>query len=286
MKKYYRSLLIMLLLISTGLCGQSTYSPVNFDYGRWVFTSYQKGPFWGSNYETDTLRYYFDGDTVINSYTYRKLFFTGISYSQTIQGLEYKFVSGYSGAMRDDTANRQVWFDGSIAYDYNLSVNDTVKTGIYQGMIIGSIDSVLYCGQYFTRFNFQNTSNEPALIENIRALDVVIVPYNGPTGWCNLECYYETNSTICSSCITVLGLQNTNPQKLTIYPNPTEGKVMISGISGTAEISLFDMYGKRLFCRNSDQAVSELDIAGYRDGAYMVRILTKSGLTTITIIKL
>ncbi len=285
MKNANLLLLSLLMLLSTVLCGQNAYEPVNFDYGRWVFVSHQKGPYWGTEYEYDTVRYYFEGDTVISNQPYRKLFFTGISYHSAPQGLEYKLVDGYSGAMRNDTLNRKVWFNGSIAYDYNLSVNDTIKAGIYQGQVIGAIDSVQHCDQYFRRFSFLNSSDPPALIENIRALDVVIIPYQGPTGYCDLACYYETNNVNCTSCITILGLDNMTLQSLNIYPNPTEGKVHISGSSGMAEISLFDIYGEKLISKSIDKTTCDFDLTGYSNGIYMLRIVAKNGTLSKKILK-
>lgn len=274
------------MFLSTILYCQNTYSPVNFDYGRWVFVSNQKGPYWGNDYEYDTVRYYFEGDTVINNHLHRKLFFTGISYHMTTQGFEYKRVNGYSGAMRDDTLNRKVWFNGSIAYDYNLSVGDTIKVGIYQGAVIGSIDSVQLCNKYFTSFSFLNSLDPPALIENIRALDVVIIPYNGPTGYCSLKCYYETNNINCEPClIAILGIDNMGIQTLEIYPNPTEGEVQISGLSETSVISLYDFYGKKLLCRYFDKNRLDLDLTGYSNGIYVLRVGTNNKTFVKKIVK-
>jgi hypothetical protein len=272
--------------LSTGLFGQNSYSPVNFDDGRWVFVSNQKGPYWGTDYEYDTVRYYFEGDTIISNQQYRKLFFTGISYHMTTQGFEYRRVNGYSGAMRDDTLNRNIWFNGSIAYDYNLSVGDTIKVGIYQGVVIGFIDSVQYCDKYFRSFSFLNSSDPPALIENIRALDVVIYPYNGPTGYCTLNCYYEVNNVNCEPCaITILGMDDSGTQEIEIYPNPTEVKLQIFGLSDSSVITLYDYNGIMLLCLRVDKNRFDLDLTVFRHGAYLIKVETNNRTFTRKIIK-
>ncbi|MFZ4522159.1 MAG: T9SS type A sorting domain-containing protein [Bacteroidales bacterium] len=276
-----QNLILFLILFSNLLNGQVSYSPVNFDHGRWVFISNQKGPFWGTEYEIDTLHYYFSGDTTLNTHIYRKLYYLGKSYS----GSGSKTVSGYAGAFRDDTVKRTVWFGEGIAYDYNLSVTDTIKHGFYQGMVIASIDSVNCCGKYFRRFVFSNTQNEPALIENIRVLDVCITPYVGSTGSCTLDCYYETNNTNCTSCAYGLGINPYNPNNINIYPNPTEGKISINSTNGQNLITLFNSFGARILERSEKESKFTIDMSGYSAGIYTIRIVTKNGISIEKIIK-
>lgn len=277
-------LLLTLFLISFlyDLFGQDSYQPINFNNGRWVFVSNQKGPFWSFSYEQDTLIYYFKGDTIIGGSLYKKLNYSGNSYSNKGN----KIVAGYAGAFRDDTINRTVWYYEILMFDYNLTINDTIERGLYSGEIINKIDSVFYCGKYFKRFIFKDTFNEPSLIENIRVLDYVQRVYEGPTGYCELACYYETNNSDCSSCdIKLSDLVNINIKDYNIYPNPTNGEINIKNLRGLKSISIFNSSGYQMSKIINISDISTIDISNYCPGIYIINIITKENIYFEKIIK-
>jgi hypothetical protein len=277
-------LLLTLFLISSlcDLIGQDSYQPINFNNGRWVFVSNQKGPFWGTYYEQDTLIYYFEGDTIIGGSLYKKLYYSGNSYCS----IGNKIVAGYAGAFRDDTINRTVWYYEIPMFDYNLTINDTIERGLYSGEIIDKIDSVSYCGKYFKRFIFKNTANEPSLIENIRALDCVQMVYEGPTGYCELACYYETNNSDCSSCdIKLSDVININIQNNIIYPNPTNGKINIKHLEGLKSISIFNLSGYQMSKITDISNLNTIDISNFCPGIYIINIIAKENIYFEKIIK-
>ena len=274
MKTFTKSITVILILVSNCLLGQSEYQPVNFDNGRWVFTSFQKGPFWGIEYEIDTIRYYFNGDTTIGANIYHKLYLVGVSYNCATNPMIWRAVNGYVGAIRDDTMHRIVYANGDTAYDYNLAMNDTVKSGFFKGHIITGIDSVEYCAQYFPRFNLNNIYGwDDAMIENIRVLDVFyLFPYDGQTGWRELKCYYETNSNFCYSCALVLGQNEILKKPYFIYPNPSSGMINIQSSDLINSISVYNITGNTIFTTNEKNRRYKVEIPKYSTGIYFLRI--------------
>lgn len=269
MKHFLVNILLIQILNLSALFAQDSYQPINFNNGRWVYTSSQKGPFWGSEYETDTLTYYFNGDTIINNSIYRKLFCSGKSAS----GNKFKIISEYSGAFRDDTVNKLVWFNGEIAYNYNLKVNDTVKVGIYSNFVVGNIDSVSYCGKYYKRFSFEKVDAGYSLIENIKILDILNFEYDGPTGYRHL-CYYEINNPSCSACAILTGSKSLKNNKVTIYPNPSSDKVNIELEKDDGVISIYTSSGSKVEKDLKILGKKIIDVSKYRNGIYIIKIST------------
>jgi hypothetical protein len=254
------------------MMGQEMYHPVNMATGRWLFTQCYRVP---GAYEVtiDTLLFYFHGDTIIHDMNYTHLIVMGHSYSIKGSDTTYTFLHKQAGAMYNDTLHRQVWFNGHCAYDYNLSLWDTIQFGIYQGKIIGAIDSVHYCDSWFRRYQFYGISgNGPLMIQNIRALDIVIMPYINERGWCTLECYYESDNTSCSSCpIEIIPRADISPS-LTIFPNPATELVYISGISGSVDIDMVTLTGQQVYhCQGVDCSIS-LPLNGLAKGIYFLCI--------------
>jgi hypothetical protein len=271
--KNYLTLFFLILLTTNFSNGQVSYSPINFDHGRWVYTSFQKGPYWGTSYENDTLCFYFKGDTIIRNHFYKKLYFSGKSSSY----MGRKDVSGYAGAFRDDTLHRTVWYGNEVAYNYNLSIGDTVKFQ-YSSAIVEKIDSVSYCGKYFPRFIFKDAPIEGALIENIRALYVYVWPYDGETNYRKFECYYETNSTACVSCAGTLKANSIHTLNYSLYPNPTDGKVNVLSSEGLKLVNVYNSSGYLILQWNEEKAHFIIDLSSYSPGIYMVIIKSEKGI--------
>jgi hypothetical protein len=225
----------------------------------------------------DTVQYQFDGDTLINGAVYRILIEQGVNWESGPQGTTTKKIFKHAGAMRNDTLHRQVWFNGKIAYDYNLSLWDTIKAGYYAGKVIGAIDSIWICGKYYRRYFFYNISDDRMLIENIRALDVVRTPYQSLREWCRLECYWESDNPACGPCLIISGRSEVKDPGIHLYPNPTDGVVVVTGISGKSGWALFDAQGRKLQFHQADNGNFTLDLTRYPAGIYLLMVLNENG---------
>jgi hypothetical protein len=79
----------------------------------------------------------------------------------------------------------------------------------------------------------------------------------------------------------------TNPiLKSTVYPNPTKGVVNIAipSLSETATIKLFDIQGRQIFSKETNQVDTSFGIENLQDGIYLVNIGNNEGSITKKII--
>ena len=65
--------------------------------------------------------------------------------------------------------------------------------------------------------------------------------------------------------------------KVIIYPNPTEGIITISGISSTSFYSLYDINGKKLTHGQTLTDKELINLTGYSNGSYYLELDTESG---------
>ncbi|PKR82198.1 hypothetical protein CW751_02380 [Brumimicrobium salinarum] len=73
-----------------------------------------------------------------------------------------------------------------------------------------------------------------------------------------------------------------NKQKsLSIYPNPSKGKLHINGNYKSAEI--YDLNGKKLF--SFDNQSTEINISQFNKGLYIMKVVSTDGISTFKIVK-
>ena len=76
----------------------------------------------------------------------------------------------------------------------------------------------------------------------------------------------------------VAGINESSLSKLNIYPNPTNGIVLISGISGNYSVIVFDNTGKELK-RILD--TSEVDLSQFSAGHYLFKVIDENGNSVV-----
>jgi hypothetical protein len=71
--------------------------------------------------------------------------------------------------------------------------------------------------------------------------------------------------------------------KVTIFPNPTKGelKIQVSGVENNVEVdlALYNPNGQVMLRRKGQQGLSEMDLSGYADGWYLLKV--QSGVTVL-----
>ena len=70
-----------------------------------------------------------------------------------------------------------------------------------------------------------------------------------------------------------LGIEENNELQLTLYPNPTEGRVYISGFNTAIEVEVFSIEGKRLKRFDAVENYIDLDIAS---GLYLLKLTSNN----------
>lgn len=66
---------------------------------------------------------------------------------------------------------------------------------------------------------------------------------------------------------------------ITVYPNPTSGKVRIEA-EGMRSVGVFNLIGQQIFHGQADGDEFEIDLSGYDAGVYLIRIETGNGAAT------
>lgn len=102
----------------------------------------------------------------------------------------------------------------------------------------------------------------------------------------------QWNATSCYTLRVALGTASREEDlitvnKISVFPNPVANSVnvRIPGIQGMADIRVFDIYGKMLMQKNSNQLNTQLDVSALPSGVYMVKVVNNDKESTMKIVK-
>jgi hypothetical protein len=279
--------LFLYMVLNFGFSQINNYKPFPQTYARWEVTEvYILGP--GSSY-TKWKRYQVAGDTVIGTYTYKKVIVaknTGLPNSFPIV-IPYG-PDSFSFAYRNDVLNKKVYYLDPIGglnkdtlwYDFNLNVGDTLKP-CYSANIsssssitsdryfVQSIDSVSICGVYHKRFRFGCLGPfETELIEGYGFKDqfTKTVITNCPLSVSEI---FSTEVTTCiAGAINEVGL---NKKTLSVFPNPNNGQFTIQSKT-KGEYVILNELGQTLqtFQTNGENNYSA-NLKGLANGIYFLK---------------
>lgn len=268
------------------------YKPFNLDSGEWYCRYSTKGgmfggPYHSNYYATDLIKFYCDGDTTINNLKFKKLMYRGYTRSQIV---EQTYISGYYGAIRNDTVEKNVFFistnynsnyegNGDLLYNYNLGIGDCLYDSCFSDRAdtISQIDSVSYCNKYYKRYN---TSSGDYIIEGIGS-KYGLLPVNYLTASGGLLCYSENENKLCDDCGYLTTIDSYPEINVKIFPNPVIDKVEIISDVNIHYIEVFNLNGILL-----DRYNSNFDCIEFRnEGNFMILIHTDIGIITKKLIK-
>lgn len=253
----------------------------------------------GSCYSEQTEIFKIDGDTLINSVNYSKLYIkeqyiSGIitDSSCPVENIFNDYT--YFGGVRENQKKIFVFVDQGpeyLAYDFNLAVGDTVpdpsnSTSLDQDRIITNIDQVLIDGINRKRFTLQSGAE---IIEGIGSSNGVFHPLTqGISCSYSLNCYSEYNVTIYGdmNCTWNLGLNDENTiHDYNLYPNPSRKKVSLSGIKNKDVISVFNSQMKLILEVNSESNRELINVESWSSGIYYFQIRSNSQVMYLKFIK-
>ncbi len=198
-------------------------------------------------YYSNHFHYFISDDTLINEFTYQKIYKTeyDVECSQHILG------TNYAGAYRNDINDKKVYFlqpgtdEEVLLYDFKLNVGDTVPQTFnnytYPDLYVYSIDSALIGNQFRKVFTYgMQTYPLIQVLEGIGAETGLIEPMEIFEYINYLRCFHQNDSLIwissfADSCNletdTCLSLSvqefNANNNIIYLYPNPSEGKIKL-----------------------------------------------------------
>ena len=85
----------------------------------------------------------------------------------------------------------------------------------------------------------------------------------------------QNGCTEVSNCynVTVSSINNIEAGNINIYPNPTNGRLIIeNGQSKIGEVIIYDMNGKKLSTFNFQLSTLEIDLSDYANGIYFIEV--------------
>lgn len=252
---------------------------------------------WGSSEPTNPIGIV--GDTLIDNKTYIKL---GRSIDSTFNAQNATFIGGY----REE--NKRYYFvfpisdsTEQILYDFNLSVNDTLRFdnpyafGIRTVQVTG-IDSILIQGNYRKKYEllskYHLTSEYGQIdtwIEGIGSTNGII--YSGLIGIdinYSLICFHQNNDLVYidspdGTCRYLkLNLNELPGQTVTqVFPNPATNQVSIE-YSGTPfenySFEILDQLGRIVVSENQFKSAFNVNTKALPIGIYTYRFLGNSFL--------
>jgi hypothetical protein len=277
-----KNFVIVIFLSMISLIGISQkYTPFDFSNGVWICGYFTKGgvfEFYGTDYVREEVKFYCQGDTLINDTIYRKLFYIG--YAKPTMTPQ-KNISGYYGAIRNDSIHKRVWFKNNnnygILYDFNLDVGDSIRYSCSESEAkINSIDSALYCNTYHKKYNYIDVNNiAPSFIVEGIGSSGGLIPVNCLTSFSYLICYSERNNAVCDTCKTPTAIKETEINKLQIYPNPTNDVLKVISEDPILSIEVTDFLGKLIYINyniNNERA----EIMIQQNGIFIIKIKTSN----------
>jgi hypothetical protein len=283
--KTHRLLIALLMLLVSLTVQAQTIDPSSewrVDYQQ----SWYPGEFWNNLY-----RDYIDGDTIINSFQYNKVFHSGYSFDGIFPvGEVYTYDHVLHGFLREENSKWYTYYENNdeILFDFTLNINDTVHsaysflTGDYP-IIVTAIDSILVDGDYKRRLQL----NEPGaeyIIEGIGATSGLFENMYFFEWYSQLVCYARNGVSVwgestedCDLAVNIFEKQgNTGP--ISIFPNPAKDFTMLSIPSGLENVSfqLIDLVGRIVYQDSFESSsINKIQLTSYHSGIYLAIIETK-----------
>jgi len=292
------NILLTILTFPIFVFGQVTNHFDNLDTKWNVAMTYPNGNIQNPNFvATTTTVYGFQGDTLLNSNLWFKLYSTSDSLFQN--NLTFK------GFTRTDN-NRVLFLDTlnqlDTLYDFNISIGDSILFNLYgqypEKIPVINIDSIQINGQYYKRFHFA----EPTMVNAFDLLSEVwiegIGSIHGPI-FTNFPIKFSTeipDSLILTctqsnsqqywqhptynSCYLniVLGIDNKSKIDLTFFPNPVQDIIKINLIkTENYEINVFNLAGQKLIQKTITSDFVTIDLTTLNDGIYFITVDSKNG---------
>lgn len=275
-----------------------TYYPFQTDTAQWNVSSYD------GSWPNSILRHYFyfiNGDTVIDSIQYSKIYYDIAAYDTIIDTIQ----TFYMGGLREH--NKRIYFkpcelyqlfslkcgimntnlDEFLLYRFDLSIGDTFTLNQYfpaeDISTVIDIDSVMLGGNFRKRYKIDNWFYSYGFDYWIEGIGSQYSLF-GPSCWVFegydlLLCYKDPQLDYIGyfnwddDCIGwVVGeAENTKPI-FRIYPNPAKTNLYIENEEdiGLLEVNIYNLMGQNRI--NNRKVIDHVDVSLLEQGIYVIEI--------------
>ena len=281
--------IIAFILTSFSIVAQD-YVPMAVDSATWVLASTDENPIFNN---VKVLR--IEGDTVVNSSTYSKIYKYTVDDSKLISQSRLLI-----GLIRDDIDERKVYggifeeqeqelsiflneegrcdwgnvnsFNEHLLYDFSLQEGDSID------ICMLTKPTVIINKESINRFGYNRTSFELEDDEYIimsEGIGTCLGIFKGQT------CFYTGGgftyglANYCIGSFENCGLltatedQNRMPNDVTISPNPVIDRLMISSSKQVSKVILYDLNGRFL---KEIENTDEINMSKFESGTYILRL--------------
>jgi hypothetical protein len=237
---------------------------------------------------------FFNGDTIIGSYTYKKLLKSGHTYSNCPPPGWY-YYNQQCKFFRQDSSLKKVFLfingKDSLLYDFNLNVGDTLASSYinFFGLInvVEKVDSVLIGPSYHKRFwiTESNQNNYASIIEGIGSTLGLFNPLD-PQGYypvtTNLLCVQINNKSVfpdSSYNCSLVGIKEVEKNNLpfSISPNPSSGIFTLTSSKNISVIEVSDVLGNCILKSSIKNSSTEIDLSSKPKGIYFLKAQDENG---------
>lgn len=277
---------LSLLIFSTVSYSQNSYQIDSSS--KWI-----QEEIWAASSVWDVWNYSltFQGDTIINDTIFHKMFLNGQRRWDDHGGSSYtNFTNKYFGAVNENFGKISFVSPDSIMsiplYDFNYSINDTIKTVMGNGLQIIDIDTLNNGRKKF----ITNSTHHFNIIEGIgsnKGFYFTFSDYHAPYFIdSTLGCYYQNDSlillndsTVCNFNLSVDISQNPESKSTYLFPVPAKNNLKIHIEEPVTSMIVFDFNGqiKNVKFVNIDL----VDISSLKNGMYIMIINNKYPLKFI-----
>jgi PKD repeat protein len=91
-----------------------------------------------------------------------------------------------------------------------------------------------------------------------------------------------TNTIVVDAC---LGLENNEIASVSVYPNPTDGKLTLSNVIGNTSFNVVSISGQVVLSGAVSTTANTIDLSSFENGIYVLQLTQEQGLQTIRIVK-
>jgi hypothetical protein len=288
----------VLLLLSASIGAQPYLDATS----RWQFVG--GGSDFSGHYSRFETKFYFDGDTTINSQLYRKLYYdiidTTFSFATgaitSIDTTEH----GYYAAIRE-AGQRLYWtpfFDSQeeLLADYDLAVGDTVSwINCFQGPVIVTAIDTVYLGASPLRRFFMNDISWAFVLEGagttqgfrMQCPNSIPIDYsNSPVCYSRGGDFVPMQIGIADCSFALSAVDAAVPQPLHCWPNPVSGiaQLELPGGAPVQTATLSDGRGRSFAV--AVNARGQVDLHAFPAGIYWLRVVVDRKLLVAQLVKI
>lgn len=301
-----KSLIIILLFATMGLSESFAQTGEGISSsGTWVQEDVSMTQVWDPNSNTyvpvgETHYYYCNanGDTIINSIQYRKLYSTEVNYDYSTGLITPIDQTDLLFCFRNEP-NKVVYniYPGqsseSLWYDFNHSEGDyQTFSNIFNttDLYLYSIDTVQWCDTNLRRHNYTWSASGGLvlmrMIEELGSPDNFVFPYGTDTEYDKVLFFCPSQvamQDIQLDIISTAKVPELTDDRLIVYPNPHSNAFQVQNLGDNAAVSLYDLQGRLV--KNIENPYAEIQTDDLAPGRYILKAVFDGHMSTIPLIR-